>query len=365
MIETPSQRPSRGLQASSSSIHLPSESPVSTKLRELYQTAANAFLRRDFGLTHELIQRALELLPPPVSPDPLADGLSQHRRKWTILSVTLITTVHGLSSKGLPESLREDAALPLWKLLELLHARSTRLFTPSPFNPNPAWLPAPIVYTLVLAALKFEIPDCGKNIIEEWLARRTPGPPGQAQDGYDKLLELYCVHVLPRLDDWEYAEEFLKYETELLPTKREVCVLWLSLFWMMSLIRTTDCHVRPFSSACEASGCSGSPFSVNAIHLFHFFECSHKLHVYGTTFTIVHLSVSIARSIHRLISDCSPSSSRHQLSHTIVIFNTLCNTQASYSVYFSRYPCPWSHTCPCLTPTKGPTTRRRHSRAVD
>lgn len=41
-------------------------------------------------------------------------------------------------------------------------------------------------------------------------------------DGYDKVLELYCLHILPKLDQWDYTEEFLEYESELPVQRREV-----------------------------------------------------------------------------------------------------------------------------------------------
>jgi hypothetical protein len=70
-------------------------------------------------------------------------------------------------------------------------------------------------------------------MIEDWLARR-----GQADEedteGYEKVLEMYSLHVLPRLRQWEYAEEFLEYESELQPERREVCPnLQTSLFNML------------------------------------------------------------------------------------------------------------------------------------
>ncbi|KAG2045168.1 hypothetical protein BDR03DRAFT_938073, partial [Suillus americanus] len=51
---------------------------------------------------------------------------------------------------------------------------------------------------------------------EDWLSKRgqydfvpSTGEP------YHKVLELYCLHVLPRLGEWEYVKEFLSYENEL------------------------------------------------------------------------------------------------------------------------------------------------------
>lgn len=71
--------------------------------------------------------------------------------------------------------------------------------------------------------------------MEEWLARRPLNvPPGPAtgkglsgelsdDDGYAKVVDVYCLHVLPRLAEWDYAMEFLKYEVELPVERRTVC----------------------------------------------------------------------------------------------------------------------------------------------
>jgi hypothetical protein len=208
--------------STSSSIHLPSEPVPSTQLREQYKTAANAFLRRDFALVYTCITNALRLLPPPVSVDSSQDIYALQRRQWAILQNTLSTTVHGLSVQDIPVILKEERSLSVPALLDALHVRSARLFTPASFQPSSAWIPAPIMHTLVLAALKFDVPETGRGMIEDWLARRTPGPPGEGHDGYDKLIDLYCLHVLPRVNDWDYAKEFLQYETELPSEKRQV-----------------------------------------------------------------------------------------------------------------------------------------------
>ena len=61
-------------------------------------------------------------------------------------------------------------------------------------------------------------------MIEDWLAKHGQEIDAGDPKGYAKVLELYCLHVLPRLQDWEYAEDFLTYERELLPDVRQVRV---------------------------------------------------------------------------------------------------------------------------------------------
>ena len=62
-------------------------------------------------------------------------------------------------------------------------------------------------------------------MIEDWLARRGHNEDESNEEGkeeYEKVIEMFICHVLPRLEQWDYAEEFLKYETELSFVKREV-----------------------------------------------------------------------------------------------------------------------------------------------
>lgn len=38
-----------------------------------------------------------------------------------------------------------------------------------------------------------------------------------------KITELYCLHVLPRVGDWDYAKEFTQMSTDIDDEQREVC----------------------------------------------------------------------------------------------------------------------------------------------
>jgi hypothetical protein len=70
-------------------------------------------------------------------------------------------------------------------------------------------------------------------MIEDWLSRRGQHEEEgdkEREEGYEKVLELFICDVLPRLEQWEYAEEFLKYETELSPKKREVNLFLTCLY---------------------------------------------------------------------------------------------------------------------------------------
>ncbi|KAI0368801.1 hypothetical protein BV20DRAFT_445251 [Pilatotrama ljubarskyi] len=209
----------------------PSSSSAATTLRSLYPRAARAFLQRDVALTHSLLTSAFSLLGPPASVVSVNDALASQRRKWDILRITFETTLYSSPPSAqdpdhLPPALRANLMLSPEPLLATLHNRSLQLFTPadSPQKPSSAFLPSQILVTLVLASLKLDCTDVGRSMIEDWLAKHGQEEIADDPKGHAKVLELYCLHVLPRLRDWDYAEDFLTYERELPPDVRQVCV---------------------------------------------------------------------------------------------------------------------------------------------
>ncbi len=209
------------------------ESSTVATLRSLYSRAAKAFLHRDFSLTYSLLTSAFTIITPPTySPD---DEIATFRRKWDILRITVETTVYSLPSSPdkedpLPPALRANQLLSPQSLVATLHARSLQLFTPSspPQKPLSVYLPHQVLTTLILSSIKLECYDTGRSIVEDWLARRTPEQSKEAHAGYSKVIELYCLHILPKLDEWEYAQDFLTYERELTESAREVRGIALS-----------------------------------------------------------------------------------------------------------------------------------------
>src|SRR6266702_2816844 len=192
-------------------------------LRPLYTRAVRAFLHRDIVLTHSLLTSAFALLTPPSTS--ALDSLSEHRRKWNVLRITLEVTFYTAppaDTASVPATLRSNALLSGAALLATLHSRSVRLFAPADSPaPNPAFLPAQVLVTLALSSAKIGCPAVGRGITEEWLACRLPA--AVPEDGYEKVLEVYCLSILPALGDWAYARQFLQYETELPAESREVC----------------------------------------------------------------------------------------------------------------------------------------------
>ncbi|THH15340.1 hypothetical protein EW146_g5124 [Bondarzewia mesenterica] len=204
-------------------------------LRSLYSRAARAFLHRDVALTHSLLTSAFAILPPPKASQ--HDTFAEHRRKWDILRITLEVTVYTSppdDTASIPTSLRTNAMLSPQSFVSALHARSLQLFTRAD-RPDAAYLPSQVLVTLALASMKTNCPLLGRAMIEEWLARRGQSSPygyeavgGQRTDGYEKVLDIYCLNVLPMLAEWDYAEEFLEYETELDPSRKQRLMSTLS-----------------------------------------------------------------------------------------------------------------------------------------
>jgi hypothetical protein len=210
---------------------------IETTLRSLYSRAAKSFLNRDIPQTHALIISAFQLIPLPPSTITDADRhLSAWRRKWDILRLTLETTVYSTppsEAEELPSSIRANLMLSPQSLLASLHTRSLKLFTPKVGGSDgdagaqrglsARYLPPQVVVTLVLASMKLNAPEVGKGMVEDWLSGRgDPEGVVEGDDGYEKIIELYCLHLLPRLEEWGLAAEFLQYEGELDIAKKQV-----------------------------------------------------------------------------------------------------------------------------------------------
>ncbi|KAI0303561.1 hypothetical protein B0F90DRAFT_1706852 [Multifurca ochricompacta] len=233
-------------------------------LRPLYSRAVRAFLHRNIVLTHSLLTSAFALITSPSTG--IFDSLSEHRRKWEVLRITLEVTVYTappVDTASIPAALRSNALLSGAALLAALHTRSVRLFTPADGPaPNPAFLPAQVLVTLALSSVKIGCPTAGRGIIEEWLACRLPAALPE-NDGYEKVLEVYCLNILPALGEWVYAREFLKYVTELPPQSKEVhasiCLSLASSLTSLHEQYLASLPVPPSSSAESSSAVTPTP----------------------------------------------------------------------------------------------------------
>ncbi|KAG7089335.1 hypothetical protein E1B28_011029 [Marasmius oreades] len=188
-------------------------------LRLSYNSAAKAFLNRNIKLTHSLIQSTFDTLNNGFSHS-CTDAL-HILRKWDILRITLETTVYSAPPPNVdfPDELRQMSLKIPSTLVQDMYRRSLKSFSSETTSPSAVLLPVQVISTLVYSSLKLDAAQVGREIIEEWLARRNNTlayfPTSTDGDGYEKVLELYCLHLLPKLEDWEYAAQFLEYESEL------------------------------------------------------------------------------------------------------------------------------------------------------
>ncbi|KAF7362139.1 hypothetical protein MVEN_00559900 [Mycena venus] len=200
----------------------PQPSPVAT-LHTLYHRAARAFLLRQVPEVHSLLESAFALLHPPEPYQQHLDALAPYRSKWDLLRITLETTIYASPPADLPDPLRELLAQPPAALITTAYRRSLALFTPRAAPQKASHIPSAVILTLVYSSLKLEAPDAGRIVVEDWLASRDNSllSGKEEEANYRKAVEAYCLYVLPKLEQWEYASEFLDYEAELAPDVRE------------------------------------------------------------------------------------------------------------------------------------------------
>ena len=191
-------------------------------LRGLYSHATRSFVQRDLAQTNSLVNQAFKLLSPPSSPSSLIDGLSSHRRKWDILRITLATTLYSSTpSKSLKGEFKE-LPLPPNDFVQSLRTRSLRLFTPQSLPASAGYVPPQVILLLAVSALKFDVITLAREIIEDWLTKRGLDEGLEDAAAYEKIIEVYSLHVLARLGAWEDAREFMRHEGELPQEAKQV-----------------------------------------------------------------------------------------------------------------------------------------------
>ncbi|KAF9041013.1 hypothetical protein BDZ89DRAFT_1060288 [Hymenopellis radicata] len=253
-----------GQSSSSYSTTLKATSAPSTasRLGTLIDGAGRAFVNRDYRLTQSLVESAFTLLHPPVS---VPDALDDYRRRWDIFRITLEAHVYTSSaaSDDLPPHLKDLLLQSSQALATAMYQRSLTLFTPAngssktPSTFNVIYIPPPVINTLVYATIKVNSPDVGRVIIEEWLARRDAYTSPTQSEAYKKLLAIYCLQILPALDQWDYAKEFLDYESELSRKSRE----YLRKSLQEAYDKAHTSRTPPSTSSTPSYGTPASPRS--------------------------------------------------------------------------------------------------------
>ena len=191
-------------------------------LRALYTRATHSFVQRDLAQTLSLVDQAFNVLSSPSSQSSLADGLSSHRRKWDILRITLATTLYSSTTSKSSKKETKELQLPPHDFVQSLRTRSLHLFTPQSLSPSAGYVPPQVILLLAVSALKFDVTSLAREIIEDWLTKRSQDDGLEDAGAYEKIIEVYCLHVLARLSAWEDAREFMRYEGELPPEAKQV-----------------------------------------------------------------------------------------------------------------------------------------------
>ncbi|KAJ3923697.1 hypothetical protein F5877DRAFT_74036 [Lentinula edodes] len=256
-------------------------------LDKVYHRAARAFLNRNVALTHELLDTGFKILE--------GAGLNTtYLWKWDILRITFDTMLYTsppFSSASHIPFMSEILSKPAQSFVEDMYIRSLNLFQQNENNATAA-LPAQVLSTLVYSSLKVDAPDIGRRMIEDWLVSRgdttdlssswtstfTSLTENSMSDGYDadgsvngdspvdvslvkgsdgyaKILELYCLQVLPKLGQWEYAMEFLEYESELELEPRDKLTRSLQSLYAQAI----DSRLPSTSSSQSSSSTSLTP----------------------------------------------------------------------------------------------------------
>ncbi|PBL03401.1 hypothetical protein ARMGADRAFT_912589 [Armillaria gallica] len=243
-------------------------SSSSATLSALIDRAGRAFVNHDHHLSQSLVDSAFTLLPSPLL---LPDALDDHRKTWDIFRITLEAHVYASppAAEDVPEHLKEVMLQSSHALMTRMYQRSLTLFTPasgsskSVASANVVYIPPPVLNTLVYASLKVNCPDVGRVIIEEWLAHRHGRLSSNHthHDAYKKILAIYCLQILPALEQWDYAKEFLDYESELSPRSREYLQSSLARLCTQTQAVWQRPSSLPSPSASASSSVSTTPSS--------------------------------------------------------------------------------------------------------
>jgi hypothetical protein len=240
-----------------------SRSTSSSALEQLYNTAVQAFVRRDHVKALSSLQKLLEHLTSKPSPSTVwydlttitlvgeEKDLGEWREK--ILKLYISSTVSLYSDpKGVPSTadLGEDIPRllpPAAPDVLLTHLQRVCELHSLPLGTNPAILPPSLISTLLLASLKVQPThpalDFAHHLAEDWLSAlpdslleeisRAPekGSEGSAEqrkrvegirEGYLKVTELFVGEVLVKEGEWEMARSFLEGEGVMGSKRKEV-----------------------------------------------------------------------------------------------------------------------------------------------
>ena len=125
-----------------------------------------------------------------------------------MLRATVAATLY---SSTPPKSLKKEnnqLQHPPTDFVHSLRSHSLRLFTPQSLSPSAGYVPPQVILLLAVSALKFDVVTLVREFIEDASLEDVTA--------YEKIIEIYSLHIIAILGAWEDARGFLRYEKELL-----------------------------------------------------------------------------------------------------------------------------------------------------
>ncbi|KAF9572331.1 hypothetical protein BGW38_008535, partial [Lunasporangiospora selenospora] len=143
-----------------------------------------------------------------------------------------------------------------------------------------------VMVPFVLLCINQKLYKLGRQVTEAYLATipegmlihletaagaQTPkdmeGAKHSLMTNYERLVELYVVHVLAKLGEWDYAQQFLEFNTVLPESYKEVYAKILHKLRQKSLRPKKDSVKKSISraSSSTASSTSTSSFSTSTV----------------------------------------------------------------------------------------------------
>ncbi len=225
----------------------------------LYNTAVQAFVRRDHAKTQASLEKLLALTRKlPRDPEPWYDltsspnGETAAAEEWVTKTLKLAISANASLYSDPPKAFQAMPHLlppaPPTMMLEYIRDLCAKTY-------GQALLPPQLVSTFLLAALKLRPADAAlgfaHQLAEDWLtalpdkfvlAIAQPPPGGNsaaasaarkrtdaAREGYLKVVELFVGEVLGREGEWEMARGLLEGEMVMGSKKKEVSAVgWAS-----------------------------------------------------------------------------------------------------------------------------------------
>jgi hypothetical protein len=267
--------------ASANTQPLPSWTTLRSTHRSLYNRATTAFVKKEFGLSYEILESALGILNSTSTINEDGKEIFEWRLKWDILRLTIEALLYASPSllqsqsqdgkgkqsilhsqsqdgKGKQSILHSQDGKGKGKqfipsnleyllvnqspsgLVETMYTRSLQLFNGNNHTMNHR-LPSSLVLTIVMAGLKVQAIETSRYVAENWFSTESDdrhpekgkgkGKRSENDEGYRKLLRTYCCQVLPLLGEWELAISVLE-RNDVLDGKEKEVSSGFKAFWL-------------------------------------------------------------------------------------------------------------------------------------